>query len=109
MTSRTPDDDHLVTRDDLRSALASAKDQPKKRPVLLDWTSALSDADRDELERLRAGVNDLRARIIDLERAAENGARRKLELRSALNDLAGASLFGRRGVATALRRRGLVS
>jgi hypothetical protein len=98
-------DEPQVTRDDLRAALASGSDQPRRRPVLLDWTSDLTDADRDELDQLRSTVRALNRRIDELKLAAA----RELELRAALGELAGAGLFHRRSVLQTLRRRGLVS
>lgn len=108
-----------VTRDDLRDALAAG---PRRRPTGLlsprreesdaqpawDWDAAPSAADQLELEELRQVTAEQRRHIDQLVAAQEQAAATEHELRSALSELAGAGVFGRRAVVTSLRRRGLI-
>jgi hypothetical protein len=108
-----------VSRDELRGALeAASAPRPRANPLVSaavatepepegawDWSTGLDEAERSELERLRAGDADRQARIAEL----EAGAERERALSAALRRLAGASLLKRRGVIAELRASGLLA
>jgi hypothetical protein len=107
-----------VSRDELRGALeAASAPRPRANPLVSaaavaaepegawDWSTELDEAERSELERLRAADAGRQARIAELEVVAE----RERALGAALRRLAGASLLKRKGVIAELRADGLLA